>query len=90
MADLAPREVPRAGPQGASTRGGGASSTCPGAKYDMHEDPDGEWGSAWYYDDELIYVHKKFVAIPQASTTVDENGDDRLRPHPDDHDGHHL
>ena len=35
-----------------------------GAKYDMHEDPDGEWGDAWYYDDELIYVQKKFVAIP--------------------------
>ena len=40
-----------------------------GAKYDMVEDPDGDWGDAWYYDDELIYVQKKFVAIPQASTT---------------------
>jgi hypothetical protein len=40
----------------------------------MHEDPEGEWGSAWYYDDELIYVHKKFVAIPQASTTLDDQG----------------
>ena len=46
-----------------------------GAKYDMHEDPDGEWGSAWYYDDELIYVHKKFVAIPRASTTLDDKGE---------------
>jgi hypothetical protein len=46
-----------------------------GAKYDMKEDPEGEWGSAWYYDDELIYVHKKFVAIPQASTTLDDKGD---------------
>ena len=40
-----------------------------GAKYDMVEDPEGDWGDAWYYDDELIYVQKKFVAIPQASTT---------------------
>ena len=46
-----------------------------GAKYDMAEDPDGEWGDAWYYDDELIYVQKKFVAIPEASTTLDDNGD---------------
>ncbi len=46
-----------------------------GAKYDMHEDPDGEWGDAWYYDDELIYVQKKFVAIPRASVTEDEKGD---------------
>ena len=45
-----------------------------GAKYDMVEDPEGEWGDAWYYDDELIYVQKKFVAIPQASTTLDEHG----------------
>src|SRR5580692_1597013 len=44
-----------------------------GAKYDMVEDPEGEWGDAWYYDDELIYVQKKFVAIPQASTTIDGN-----------------
>ena len=41
----------------------------------MHEDPDGEWGDAWYYDDELIYVQKKFVAIPAASVSEDEQGD---------------
>ena len=46
-----------------------------GAKYDMVEDPDGEWGDAWYYDDELIYVQKKFVAIPRAAVTQDEKGD---------------
>ena len=44
----------------------GAFKHLSGAKYDMHEDPqDGEWGDAWYYDDELIYVQKKFVAIPR-------------------------
>ncbi|MFZ4584065.1 MAG: amidohydrolase family protein [Acidimicrobiia bacterium] len=35
-----------------------------GAKYEMVEDPDGMWGDAWYYEDRLIYVHKRFVAIP--------------------------
>ena len=45
-----------------------------GAKYDMVEDPEGEWGDAWYYDDELIYVHKKFVAIPEASVTDRRQG----------------
>ena len=45
-----------------------------GAKYDMVEDPDGEWGDAWYYDGELIYVQKKFVAIPKSATTLDEHG----------------
>ena len=43
-----------------------------GARYDMTEDPDGEWGDAWYYDGKLIYVHKRFVAIPAG-------GDDRGR-----------
>ena len=35
-----------------------------GAKYEMNEDPNGLWGDAWYYEDRLIYVHKRFVAIP--------------------------
>jgi predicted TIM-barrel fold metal-dependent hydrolase len=46
-----------------------------GAKYDMVEDPEGEWGDAWIYDDELIYVQKKFVAIPEAAVSKDANGD---------------
>src|SRR5688500_17430872 len=45
-----------------------------GAKYVMNEDPEGLWGDAWYYDDELIYVHKRFVAIPQAATTEGDDG----------------
>jgi predicted TIM-barrel fold metal-dependent hydrolase len=40
----------------------------PGAKYDMHEDPEGLWGDAWYFEDRLIYVHKRFVAIPLEAT----------------------
>jgi predicted TIM-barrel fold metal-dependent hydrolase len=39
-----------------------------GAKYAMEEDPEGEWGDAWIYEDEVIYVQKKFVAIPKAAT----------------------
>jgi predicted TIM-barrel fold metal-dependent hydrolase len=46
----------------------GAFKLRKGAKYEMTEDPEGEWGDAWIYDDNLIYVQKKFVAIPLAST----------------------
>jgi predicted TIM-barrel fold metal-dependent hydrolase len=40
----------------------------PGARYEMTEDPEGMWGDAWYYEDRLIYVHKRFVAIPLEAT----------------------
>ena len=40
----------------------------PGAKYTNTESPDGEWGDAWIYEDRLIYVNKKFVAIPLSAT----------------------
>src|SRR5947207_787934 len=40
----------------------------PGAKYEMREDADGLWGDAWYFEDRLIYVHKRFVAIPLEAT----------------------
>jgi predicted TIM-barrel fold metal-dependent hydrolase len=46
----------------------------PGAKYDMREDPDGLWGDAWYYEGRLIYVHKRFVAIPMEATTEGPDG----------------
>jgi predicted TIM-barrel fold metal-dependent hydrolase len=46
----------------------GKFKLTPGARYEMTEDPEGEWGSAWYYEDRLIYVHKKFVAIPLEAT----------------------
>jgi predicted TIM-barrel fold metal-dependent hydrolase len=36
-----------------------------GAQYQMTEDPEGEWGDAWIFEDKLIYVHKRFVAIPR-------------------------
>ena len=60
----------------------------PGAKYTNTEDPDGEWGDAWFYEDRLIYVHKKFVAIPLSATP---DGDRRVvRPHRHDDDRGHL
>src|SRR2546423_11742775 len=46
----------------------GAFSHKPGAKYVNREDPEGLWGDAWYYDGRLIYVHKRFVAIPLEAT----------------------
>ena len=39
-----------------------------GARYDMVEDPEGMWGDAWYFEDRLIYVQKRFVAIPLEAT----------------------
>src|SRR5438552_13854441 len=45
-----------------------------GAKYEMTEDPEGLWGDAWYYEGRLIYVHKRFVAIPQAAVTPGADG----------------
>ena len=46
----------------------------PGAKYEMREDPEGAWGDAWYYEDRLVYVHKRFVAIPNDAVVVDSDG----------------
>ncbi len=43
-----------------------------GAKYEMTEDPEGEWGDAWIYEDKVIYVQKKFVAIPKSATKGDD------------------
>ena len=40
----------------------------PGARYTNTMDPDGEPGDCWVFEDRVIYVHKKFVAIPTAAT----------------------
>jgi predicted TIM-barrel fold metal-dependent hydrolase len=45
------------------SRGGGGRGD-----YNQQEDPDGEWGDAWIYEDKVIYVHKRFVAIPLDAT----------------------
>ena len=39
-----------------------------GAKYNNEIDPDGRPGDYWVFEDRLIYVHKKFVAIPLEAT----------------------
>jgi predicted TIM-barrel fold metal-dependent hydrolase len=46
----------------------GSFVKSPGARYNNLEDPDGRWGDAWYFEDRLIYVHKRFVAIPLEAT----------------------
>ena len=46
----------------------GSFSLKPGAKYTNTEDPEGMWGDAWIFEDRLIYVHKRFVAIPLDAT----------------------
>src|SRR4051794_18348597 len=46
----------------------GSFKLKPGARYGMEEDPEGQWASAWNFEDRLIYVHKKFVAIPLEAT----------------------
>ena len=50
----------------------GAFRLKKGAKYEMTEDPEGEWGDAWIYEDKVIYVQKKFVAIPKSATDGDD------------------
>jgi len=46
----------------------GKMTLISGAKYDMPIDPDGTWGDAWLYEDEIVYVHKSHVAIPLSAT----------------------
>ena len=67
VADVAAREVARARPA-VERKKWGPFKLHPGAKYAMEEDPDGMWGDAWYLDGQLIYVQKRFVAIPLDAT----------------------
>ena len=62
-----PERYREAGPRVERKRWG-AFEHHAGAKYTNVEDPNGEWGDAWYFEDRLIYVHKKFVAIPEEAT----------------------
>ena len=39
-----------------------------GARYDNIQDSEGEPGDFWVYEDRMIYVHKRFVAIPLEAT----------------------
>ncbi len=74
-----PEKYRAQGPRVETKRWGDFKLT-PGAKYEMAEDPEGMWGSAWYYEDRLIYVHKRFVAIPlEAFPTGDPKEFDRTK-----------
>lgn len=44
----------------------------PGANYDQQQIEGGQPGDFWVYEDRVIYVHKRFVAIPLEATP---NGD---------------
>ena len=69
-----PEQFRERGPRVVRKRWGGFKLKG-GGKYEMDEDPDGQWGDAWVYDDELIYVHKRHVAIPQSAVIDSGNGD---------------
>ena len=66
-----PKEYREKGPHVERKRWGEFRLTR-GAKYEMTEDPEGEWGDAWIYEDKVIYVQKKFVAIPKSATPGDD------------------
>jgi predicted TIM-barrel fold metal-dependent hydrolase len=70
-----PKEFREQGPRVECKRWG-KFALIPGAKYDMTEDPDGQWGDAWYYEGKLIYVHKRHVAIAEASIVEGPGGID--------------
>ena len=54
-----------------------------GASYKQEMTEDGAWGDYWVYEDRLIYVHKRHVAIPLDATP---DGDVQpLRPLEDVH-----
>ena len=43
-----------------------------GAKYQQEQVEGGQPGDFWVYEDEIIYVHKRFVAIPMEATPNDD------------------
>ena len=63
MADLAAREAPRDAAPRRAQDVGRRSSTSP-APSTRARGPRGPLGDAWVYEDKMIYVHKRFVAIP--------------------------
>ena len=55
-------------PARSSASGGARSRTSPAPSTSTPRTPNGLWGDAWYFEDRLIYVHKRFVAIPLEAT----------------------
>ncbi|MFN8034325.1 MAG: amidohydrolase family protein [Acidimicrobiia bacterium] len=44
----------------------------PGARYEQEQVEGGQPGDFWVYEDRIIYVHKRFVAIPMEATPGDD------------------
>ena len=55
------------GPRIERARGASSRSTS-GASYKQEMTEDGRWGDYWVYEDRIIYVHKRHVAIPLDAT----------------------
>ncbi len=69
--DRLPASMRAQGPRIERARWGDFSLAL-GAKYNQEMTEDGDWGDYWVYEDQLIYVHKRHVAIPLDATP---NGD---------------
>ena len=86
--DRLPSRFARAGARASSGRAGATSRSMSGATYKQEMTDDGTWGDYWMYEDRLIYVHKRHVAIPLDATP---DGDVQpIRPVQDVHRRDHL
>ena len=66
-ADRLPAQMRERGPRVERARWGDFSLDV-GATYKQEMTADGQWGDYWLYEDRLIYVHKRHVAIPLDAT----------------------
>ncbi len=62
-----PAKMRARGPRVERARWGEFALTA-GASYKQEMTDDGRWGDYWLYEDRLIYVHKRHVAIPLDAT----------------------
>ena len=65
--DRLPARMREQGPRVERARWGDFSLDV-GATYKQEMTDDGRWGDYWLYEDRLIYVHKRHVAIPLDAT----------------------
>ena len=65
--DRLPARMREQGPRIERARWGDMSLST-GASYNQEITEDGQWGDYWMYEDRLIYVHKRHVAIPLDAT----------------------
>ena len=65
--DRLPARMRERGPRVERARCGDFSLAA-GASYKQEKTDDGRWGDSWIYEDRLIYVHKRHVAIPLDAT----------------------